>query len=127
MGELAEKVIAKLRERIVFEADSIGVDMVADIRDHISTPVQRFVGGVVIRSAPGEDPFLDKGHLWESERHEVIESGPVIELNIINDAAYARRLHDGHDNVEPRPFHDLAMDRWRPLIAERIRDAVVGL
>jgi hypothetical protein len=126
MGEWSSQIIAMLKDRAETEADSLGLDMVADIRANISTPVVRGPLGGVIRSRPYEYPFKEKGLLWMSERHHVGTNGTVVELDIINDAPYARRLHDGHGNVEPRPFHDLARYEWAPQIPHRIIEAIAG-
>lgn len=127
MGEWSQQIMAGIRERIVDEADATGADMVADIREKISTPVEYIETGdgvIVIRSDPFDYPRKDIGHLWGSEEHEVINGGAVIELHVRNTAAYARRLHDGHDNVAPRPFHDLAMLEWPAEIRRRIANAI---
>lgn len=128
MGEWAERVMARVRDRVENEADAIGAEMVADIRENVSTPVVRDdAGNVIGRSSPGDNPWLETGFLQSSERHEVRTESPTrVVLNVINDAWYARALHDGHGNVAPRPFHDLSLAEWEPRIRPRIADAIVG-
>lgn len=127
MGDWSDRIVARLRDRIENEADSIGVEMTADIRANISTPVIRdSLGNVVVRSPPFEYPWLETGHLRSRERHEIESASTYVQLNVINDAAYARRLHDGHGNVEPRPFHDIALIEWRPQFRPRMVAAITG-
>lgn len=128
MGEWSERVMRVVRERIETEADSIGVAMVAGIRESISIPVEYLDGGFVVRSDPFDYPRKEFGQLWESQNHVVRNEGAVIALDVFNNCPYARRLHDGHSNVDPRPFHDKAMDEvWRAEIPVRIYDAIVGV
>jgi hypothetical protein len=125
MGEFSDRVIANMRFRIELELSQVGDEMVVDIQQAISTPVGRDSSGNVIeRSAPGEDPWLDTGILQASENSEVVNGST--ELNVFNTAEYARRLNCGHGNVAPRPFHDFAIQRWFPVIPQRILSAAVG-
>jgi pectin methylesterase-like acyl-CoA thioesterase len=108
--------MAQVIDRAEIAADSIGLDMVAYIRESISTPVE-YHGDVVIRSDPGDPPRMETGHLWRSQRHDVVTHGMVVHLDVINDAHYAWRLNDG-DLF--RPFHELAAAVWTPLLPDRM-------
>ena len=44
MGEWSERVMAGIRDRLENECDAIGVEMVADIRQAISVPVEITIG-----------------------------------------------------------------------------------
>lgn len=125
MGELHKQFMAIVRDRIENEADAIGKEMVEGIQQSISKPVE-YEGSIVIRSLPGEDPRYEFGHLWESERHEIENLGAVIELDVINDAAYARRLDQGDGSLKPRPFHRHATQHWFPQLVSRISEAIAG-
>jgi hypothetical protein len=133
MGAWSEKIMARIRERVEQEADSIGVEMVQDIQANISHPVERDdAGNVIGRSPEGSNPYLETGNLRASERHDIDSDGNGTTLRVINDAAYARRLHDGHgaDSVfgpaGPRPFHDLALGDWRSRFKSRMRETITG-
>jgi hypothetical protein len=124
MGDFTEKYLPAIRERMVQEMDAIGTEMVEDAQAAVSHPVVRVDGVVVQRSEPGEDPWLDTGHLFESFRHEIDE--PELMLLIINDAEYAQRLNDGHGNVAPRPFGDHLIEGWLGKLGPRMSDAILG-
>ncbi len=125
MGEWSDRLTARIIERLTAGARTLGDDMVVDVQQKISTPVIVGPLGGIIRSRPYEYPWLETGHLQESERQEVHSEAKSVTLRLINDAEYARRLHDGHDGVLPRPFHDLALVDWTPEILERARKAVI--
>lgn len=128
MGEWSNGVIQRMNGRIAIEAENIGQDMVADIQDAISQPVVRDISGfnVIERSPEFQNPWLETGNLWASEHYQVWPALPDgVELEVFNVAIYARRLNDGHGNVAPRPFHDLAKLRWYPVIPPRIQAAII--
>lgn len=124
MGRFKEQFMARLMDRLENEADSIGVEMTGFIREQISTPVVRNDAGVVIqRSAPGDYPWLETGHLQASQRHGVSRTAKTtITLTLSNDAHYARRLQ----TTLFRPFFALAFAEWRSLIGPRLLAAAAG-
>jgi hypothetical protein len=134
VGEWADRLTARIMDRIENEADAIGVEVVAIIRERINVPVQRIEdpsGGVTIeRSAPGEPPRREFGELWAAERHDVATAPNLVILSIINDCPYAKVLHFGGTTnfgaIEPRPFHYLPSDLGATEIKQRIHDAILG-
>jgi hypothetical protein len=119
MGAWAERQKAFLRERAQLEMDSCGVEMVEDVREACSTPVEYTDAGV-IRSERGEDPRKEFGNLWASFGHRVTEL-----LTIFSDmtiAHYARRLH----NDLNRPFFTHLKARWDRQVGPRILQAIYG-
>ena len=125
MGELADKLTARIRSRIEDECNAIGWDVTADVRAAISKPVVRVGNQVVQRSPPGADPWLDTGHLWESQNHDVSVGEKSVTLNIGNGAWYARILNDGHDGIAPRPFWNHVTEAI-PRMPQRVADAISG-
>lgn len=126
MGEWADRVMAKVRDRIETEVDAAGVDITADVRAAISTPVVRDNDGNVIqRSDPNTDPWLETGVLWESQGHDVATDAHSVQVNFTNTAYYARSLNIGHDNIAPRPFWLHVTSRAKE-VRDRVRDAILG-
>jgi hypothetical protein len=112
--------VAAVRELIELELDSMGVDMVDTVRENCSEPVIPTASGWPIRSEPGENPFRETGHLWESFGHAVITLSNGVELEIYNTAHYAYRLHWNLN----RPFFDYLTQEYWPQVNDRLRDAL---
>ncbi len=127
MGAWAEQQMMRIRERITQEFDSIGVEMVDDVRERISVPVEYVGDGIVIRSDPGEPPRREFGHLWASTDHSV-GNGPRNDpqLTVRNNAAYARRLEYGEGRLAARPFFGPLRATWITRIVPRLLEAIEG-
>jgi hypothetical protein len=129
MGDFTEKLVARIRDRIENELDAIGVEVTAEVRQAISTPVVRVGRTVVQRSSPGNDPWLETGHLWRSQNHTITSGERSVTLNIGNAAHYARALNDGHEwndtFVEARPFWSHVTEAI-PRMPQRVADAIFG-
>lgn len=126
MGAWADRIIAGVRDRIENECDAFGVELTADVRQAISTPVIRGPNGnVVQRSPPFADPWLETGHLWRSQGHDVFSGATFVQLNIWNTAYYARALNAGHDGIAPRPFWG-HVEAAVPALRSRVAAAIVG-
>lgn len=123
MGEWTERHLARLRERAELEADSIGVEMVDDVRAACSIPVEYTGSGFPLRSERGEDPRREHGHLWTSFFHRIQSAAQYsFALVVGNTAHYARRLHDDLQ----RPYFTHLRERWDRTFGQRIYDAIIG-
>lgn len=118
-------LIAMLIPGMRAAAEAIGLQEVGEIQTRLSVPVERMPDGTVIRSAPGDSPRTEEGHLLMGVDSNV-ENGPsgLPELTISitrspgpgDQADAARILDEGGYNqqgryVAPRPMAHPAAER----------------
>lgn len=95
---------ARARKAFRLALNEIGRMIVADIRAHISEPVQHTPLGA-IRSEPGEEPFREFSDLYKSIKYKVESGATTLEdLVVFTDRIQAFYLEFGTNRMEPRPF-----------------------
>ena len=107
----AASVSDQLRRRSAAAAEQLGPEIVADVRQAASVPVEK-EGGRIVRSKAGEPPRKQTGALVESIGYEVTAEALVV----FSTCAYAARLETDGD----RPLFGPAFERWADPAAERL-------
>lgn len=127
MPQLAQAVVRDLLGELAEDFEAAGGEMVADIRQDISTPVQyvrgKRGGAIIIRSKPGEPPRYETGSLWRNVQMEVEidRTTRTVTLEVFCTISYSVYLETGTDNMAPRPFWSTAWLRWRDRITSFLR------
>jgi hypothetical protein len=126
--DFAQGIVADILDAVAEEAERLGAEIAADVRESIDIPVEPTSSGYVVRSRPGEPPRRESGHLWESIGFEVArdDGRRRVGLSVYSDDPKAAGLEYGRDDVRPRPFMAPAFDRWADQVAERIADAATS-
>lgn len=129
-------VKSKLRKAVRLALNEIGRRGVKDIRQSIEVPVQH-IGGVTIRSEPGEPPRYDDGNLWKSIKYKVRAGagglGDLIIYVANTIAPHAPWVNYGTKDgrIEPRPFWEPAERRIRSglksLFIQLVKEKLDGL
>lgn len=119
MGELAQSIVRDLTDELAETFEATGGEMVADIRNDISVPVQYLRKPYrIVRSKPGESPRRETGDLWRGVQMEVDRPDPEsVSLEVFCTVLYGKYLETGTDKMERRPWWETAWLRWRDRVA----------
>jgi hypothetical protein len=124
MSEIVERIMADIHERMTFEADALGLEMVAQIQKDISIDVEYTDGGV-IRSTRGQAPRREFRNLYNSIDHRVTTTGDGVTLQVVSGgelAPYAQELEAEFD----RPYMTPNKERFKPDFGDRLHGAALG-
>lgn len=118
----------ELRDRIIVPVfEQAGSDMVNDMREMISVPVEYIAGPrggiIVIRSNPGEPPRRETGDLWASIQYLVIAPAGVW-MVVFSDIEYSLYLEQGTERMEPRPHWSTLLTIWIEQLPMRVALAI---
>lgn len=119
MGQFTDSIMADLRRDFYDTMEVVGPEMVADIRNDLSVPVQR-TKGKVIRSKSPEPPRYDKGGLWDRVSLEnTLSPNTMLVVFVTGKVAYILNKGTAHIGG-PRIFWGPAFERWVPRIMQAL-------
>jgi hypothetical protein len=123
MADFVEDMMARITGRMEDELDAIGTEMVDQVRESISVPVEYTGDGGVIRSLRGENPRREYGNLWQSIDHAVTPERLRLDVSAGNELApYAAKLERELD----RPILNPVRAEWGPVVGPRLVAAAEG-
>lgn len=121
MGAFTDSIINDLKQEFHQTMETVGGEMVADIRKEISIRVQ-YRKSKVIRSVSPDPPRYEDGGLWGSVAMENTVSEKTAMLLVYCPGKLPFWLEYGTIHMGPRRFFGPAYDRWVP----RVLNAVGG-
>ena len=119
----AASIMARLNDRLeaaVAEAAGQAKEKAEALQ---SVPVA-FVGGVLIRSKPGQPPRRETGRLRRGHRVRIQRDSDRVIATISNATPYARALEYGTGRMAARPTYGPVADAVTPLVVRLVRAAV---
>jgi hypothetical protein len=124
LGRFTDDIIAELQDGFSRTMESVGGEMVADIRESISVPVQ-YRGGYIIRSAADGQtpPRYETGALWRGVQmvNTVDRGAATATLAVYVDRQgghpmVPQWLDQGTKKMVKRPYFYVAFVRWVPRV-----------
>lgn len=119
MSEFVDSIVNDLKQEFHDTMESIGGEIVADVRKSISTKV-RIIRGRKIRSVSPNPPFYDDGGLWLSVAMENTISAKSVMLLIYCPGKLPGWLEYGTKYMGKREFFTPAFDRWVPRVISAV-------
>jgi hypothetical protein len=95
--------------------DEVGAEMESDIQEVLEVAYPP-------SSTPGEAPHRRTGNLANLISYTVGQFGTLYILNVLSEAHYSAALEFGLD----RPFMLPALEKWTPILIDRLQEALGG-